>query len=177
MTAKTRPWEHGTPSPSARRRIAVIDDDPTGSQSVHDVDTVLDPDALTEISEALPPAGAVCLVLTNSRSLPEAGAGEVNNHLGRYLADRRAAGGPPVTVVSRSDSTLRGHFRAEIQALSRARRDVLSAGYDGIVVCPAFLEAGRITVGNVHLARSGDKFVPVGETEYAPRCRVRLLHL
>jgi len=167
MTAGPSPRQRASAPLTARPRIAVIDDDPTGSQAVHEVDTVLDPAALSEIGESLTRAGAVCFVLTNSRSMPAAGAAEVNYRLGTYLARRRAAGGPPVTVVSRSDSTLRGHFTAEIQALTRARLDVLGAGYDAIVICPAFLEAGRITVGNIHLARSGEQFVPVGETEYA----------
>ncbi len=69
--------------------------------------------------------------------------------------------------MSRSDSTLRGHVHAETAALDRARRDVLGRGYDGIVLCPAFIEAGRITVDGIHLARVGDEYVPVGETEFA----------
>src|SRR5215218_9522375 len=55
------------------RRTVVLDDDPTGSQSVHDVDvvTALDP---TEYARALAEPGATCFVLTNSRSLAEDGA-------------------------------------------------------------------------------------------------------
>ena len=66
-------------------------------------------------------------------------------------------------IVSRSDSTLRGHVLAEVQAIDRARRDVLGAGYDGVLLAPAFFEAGRHTRGDVHYA--GD--TPVGETEFA----------
>ena len=52
---------------------------------------------------------------------------------------------------------------AEVQAIDRARRDVLGAGYDGVLLAPAFFEAGRSTRGDVHYA--GD--TPVGETEFA----------
>ncbi len=44
---------------------------------------------------------------------------------------------------------------------------MFGTGYDGIVLCPAFIEAGRITVADRHLARIGDTYVAVGETEYA----------
>ena len=105
------------------RRIAVLDDDPTGSQTVHDVDvvTVFEPD---EIAAGLAPAGATCFILTTTRSLPEADAVELNTRIGRMLfelADRLDA---PIDVVSRSDSTLRGHVIAEVRALDAVRRDL-----------------------------------------------------
>ena len=53
------------------RRIAVLDDDPTGSQTVYGVDvvTVFEPD---ELAAGLSEAGSTCFILTNTRSLPEA---------------------------------------------------------------------------------------------------------
>jgi uncharacterized protein YgbK (DUF1537 family) len=69
-----------------------------------------------------------------------------------------------VQFVSRSDSTLRGHVFAEVGALQAA----CGPGYDGILLVPAFLEAGRLTAGDIHWARlSGAGLVPVGETEFA----------
>ena len=90
----------------AGRRIAVLDDDPTGSQTVHGVDvaTVFEPD---ELAAGLSEAGSTCFILTNTRSLPEADAVELNTRIGRMLfelADRLDA---PIDLVSRSDSTLR----------------------------------------------------------------------
>src|SRR5690242_724900 len=69
---------------AAGRRIAVLDDDPTGSQTVHDVAvvTVLDPD---EYAAGLAEPGATCFVLTNTRSLGEAEAAELNLDAGRAL--------------------------------------------------------------------------------------------
>jgi hypothetical protein len=97
----------------AGRRIAVLDDDPTGSQTVYGVDvvTVFEPD---ELAAGLSSAGSTCFILTNTRSLPEADAVELNSRIGRMLfelADRLEA---PIDVVSRSDSTLRGHVIAEV---------------------------------------------------------------
>src|SRR5687768_644484 len=57
------------------RRIAVLDDDPTGSQTVHDVTVVT---ALEEVEFAagLEAPGSTCFILTNTRSLPEEAAVE-----------------------------------------------------------------------------------------------------
>jgi uncharacterized protein YgbK (DUF1537 family) len=133
-------------------RIAVLDDDPTGSQTVHDVAIVL---ALDDLRLA----GETTFFLTNSRSLPEAEAAALTERVARELFEQD----PEVEIVSRSDSTLRGHVVAEIEAIDRARRAVLGSGYDGVLLAPAFFEAGRFTRADIHMA--GD--VPVGDTEFA----------
>jgi uncharacterized protein YgbK (DUF1537 family) len=70
---------------------------------------------------------------------------------------------PDLEIISRSDSTLRGHVVAEVEAIDRARQAVVGRGYDGVLLVPAFFEAGRHTRDDIHWA--GD--VPVGETEFA----------
>jgi uncharacterized protein YgbK (DUF1537 family) len=148
------------------RRIAVLDDDPTGSQTVHGVNvvTVFEPD---EIAAGLSSAGSTCFILTNTRSLSEADAVELNIRIGRMLFELAARLGAPIDVVSRGDSTLRGHVIAEVRALDAARRELTGRGYDGVLVVPAYFEAGRFTAGNVHWARVGAEVLPVGETEFA----------
>ena len=54
-----------------------------------------------------------------------------------------------------------------MRALDAARRDVTGRGYDGVLLVPAYFEAGRFTAGDIHYARVGDRDVPVGETEFA----------
>jgi uncharacterized protein YgbK (DUF1537 family) len=144
------------------RMIGVLDDDPTGSQSVHGIQIVTVPDP-AEYSAAL--AGGTAFVLTNTRSMAEADAVARN---AAVAADLFAiAGDRPIDLVSRSDSTLRGHVLAEIGALERARRLARGRGHDAVLLAPAYLEAGRVTAGDVHWARVGGRFVPVGETEFA----------
>jgi uncharacterized protein YgbK (DUF1537 family) len=70
-------------------------------------------------------------------------------------------------IVSRSDSTLRGHVMAEINALASARRESVGVSYDGILLVPSYFEAGRFTASDIHWARLGDRVVAVGETEFA----------
>ena len=92
--------------------IAVLDDDPTGSQTVHGVPIVLalDDDALVLDADTT-------FFLTNSRSLPEAEAAELTERVARRLFEQD----PDVEIISRSDSTLRGHVAAEVAAIERAR--------------------------------------------------------
>jgi uncharacterized protein YgbK (DUF1537 family) len=150
----------------AGRRIAVLDDDPTGSQTVHDVDvvTVFEPD---EIAAGLSSAGSTCFILTNTRSLPEADAVALNTRIGRTLVELAVRLDAPIDVVSRSDSTLRGHVIAEVRTLDTVRREVTGRGYDGVLMVPAYFEASRFTAGNVHWARVDEEVVPAGETEFA----------
>jgi len=147
---------------AANRKVVVLDDDPTGTQTVHGIDV------LTEWSEtafiaALTDPRPCFFVLTNSRSLPEAEAVALMRALVANLRAAMRATGQACAVISRSDSTLRGHFPAEIDVLAA----VEPRGYDGVIVAPAFFEVGRVTIDDVHYVREGDRLVPAGETEFA----------
>jgi uncharacterized protein YgbK (DUF1537 family) len=148
-----------------RMKIVVIDDDPTGTQVASGVPVVTawgDDD----LRWALTQDAQLSFVVTNSRSMSEARATEINRDIGERLVRLGAESGTGVCCVSRSDSTLRGHFPSEVDALIEG----LTAGgthIDGTVLCPAFLSAGRVTINNVHYVRDGHMLIPVAETEFA----------
>jgi uncharacterized protein YgbK (DUF1537 family) len=146
--------------------LGVLDDDPTGSQAVHDVQvvTMLEEDAY---AAALAGPAATCFVLTNSRSLDGPAAAELTTRAARGLITVAGRRGTRIQLLSRSDSTLRGHVMAEVTALQAVRRDMVGRGYDGVLLVPAFLEAGRVTAADIHWARTAAGLVPVGETEFA----------
>ena len=144
----------------------VLDDDPTGSQSMHGVQVVTGFDAGLQAA-ALNAAGA-WFVLTNTRSLAEPAAAAVTASAARGMIAAARGRCDRIQLVSRSDSTLRGHVVAEVAALQAVRRELLSHAADGVLLIPAFLEAGRLTAGDIHWARGRDgRLVPVGETEFA----------
>jgi uncharacterized protein YgbK (DUF1537 family) len=164
------------------RLLGILDDDPTGSQAVHDVQvvTTFDEAAYEDAFAAAAGNNGACFVLTNSRSLPGHAAAALTAEVARGLlaAATRCTpggsgesspmpGGPPIDLISRSDSTLRGHVIEEITALAGVLREQGGAGPDGVLFVPAFIEADRITVGDVHWARGDQGMVPVGETEFA----------
>lgn len=143
-------------------KIVVLDDDPTGTQTVHGVPV------LTEWSEEilrleLKNDEPAFYLLTNSRGLPLPEAGSMNLEIGRRLRDAARDTGRRVVVVSRSDSTLRGHFPGEVEALAQG----LSQDFDAWIVVPFFLEGGRYTVGDTHYVDEGGLLVPAAETEFA----------
>lgn len=145
--------------------VIVLDDDPTGSQVVHDVPILTSWDERS-LDWALDQGTAMVFILTNTRSLPPA---EVEPLLREAmeavdLAAQRA--GRPYVVACRGDSTLRGHFPLETDVVS----SVLTArGYrvDGVLLVPAYIEAGRVTVDGVQYANVSGQYLPVSETDYA----------
>ncbi|MGB5047972.1 MAG: four-carbon acid sugar kinase family protein [Caldilineaceae bacterium] len=144
------------------RTIVALDDDPTGTQTVHDV-PVLTGWGVDVLAAELARKPACFYVLTNSRALPAPEAAALGRTIGRNLAAASAQTGRDVAVVSRSDSTLRGHYPAETDALAEG----LGQAVDGTLIVPFFLEGGRYTIDNIHWVAEGDTLVPASQTPYA----------
>lgn len=157
--------------------LVVLDDDPTGTQSVADLPVltrwdVADFDwAFTHhINGSIQPA---VYVLTNTRSLDPAEAAARNEEIVRNALTAAAAAAPALRVsfVSRGDSTLRGHYPLETDAIAATVAAVTGETTDGVVIVPAFPDAGRVTIGGVHYLRGtgeeAGRLTPVAETEFA----------
>jgi uncharacterized protein YgbK (DUF1537 family) len=150
----------------SERTFAILDDDPTGTQTVHSV-LVVTGWSEPELAQALSEPRQFFYILTNTRSLPESEAVSRAAEAARNLARAGRAVGRDIVACIRGDSTLRGHHPAETWAV----RDVLEAEagrrFDGELIVPCFLEGGRVTVDDVHYVQEGDRFVPAGQTEFA----------
>lgn len=70
-------------------------------------------------------------------------------------------------IISRSDSTLRGHYPLETDTLRKTLEGEHNGLIDGEVLMPFFKEGGRFTIGNIHYVQEGDNLVPAGDTEFA----------
>lgn len=160
------PWpEDPLPEIAAQasgRPVIVLDDDPTGTQTVRGVPV------LTRWSEArlaaLIGAGTQApYLLTNSRGLPRSEAQALGRSIGRLLRAAAERAGSGISVVSRSDSTLRGHFPAEVDALAEG----LGMPDARVLLAPYFGDGGRLTIDGVHVLRRDGRDVPVADTEYA----------
>jgi len=140
---------------AGRFKIVVLDDDPTGSQTVHSCPLLLQWDRAT-LLEGLAHPSTLLFVLANTRALaPEAAAArvqEIARALKGAMAELDAAAGPDAVaidhwlIVSRGDSTLRGHFPLEVNGL-----EAELGPFDATFLVPAFLQGGRTTVAGVHL--------------------------
>lgn len=146
-------------------KVAAIDDDPTGTQTVRDV-PLLTSFAEPELEWAMREADPLFAILTNSRSLSRQRAVEVNAEIGRRLPGIAHRLGFDLRVISRSDSTLRGHFPAEVEALAGGLAQG-GAPIELVLVCPAYPEAGRVTIDGVHWVSRAGSLTPVAETDYA----------
>lgn len=146
-------------------KIVVLDDDPTGTQTVHDISVYTDW-SQESIQSGFGEQEKLFYILTNSRSMTQ----EETRRVHREIAERTvyAAQGQncPFLLISRCDSTLRGHYPLETAVL---RETLEEHGYrvDGEILCPFFQAGGRYTIGNIHYARQGEELVPVAETEFA----------
>jgi uncharacterized protein YgbK (DUF1537 family) len=146
-------------------RFIALDDDPTGTQTVRGV-PVLTRWTAADVRWALEQDSPGFYILTNTRSQSRDEAYDRIREIVDVCVTEAAAAGVPVAFASRSDSTLRGHFPTEVDAV---RDELASRGesLDGLVVAPAYLDAGRLTLHGVHLLRNGEGLIPVAESEFA----------
>ena len=140
----------------------VLDDDPTGTQTVHDV-PVLTHWTHVLIEDELIKKTPVFYILTNSRSLNSAEAKKLNAELGEMIGHASGKTGRKIRVISRSDSTLRGHYPAEVNALKKGL--CLEASAD--IIIPAFYQGGRYTIDDVHYVEEDEILFPAAETPFA----------
>jgi uncharacterized protein YgbK (DUF1537 family) len=144
---------------ASRAKVVVLDDDPTGTQTVHDV-PVLTEWSVESLRREFGSDGHCFFILTNSRSLPPEEAHALNFQIARNLL--ASSSGESFVVVSRSDSTLRGHFPLETDALS----EVLGP-FDAVLLVPFFETGGRHTINDVHYLAGGKWLTPVAQTQFA----------
>jgi len=145
-----------------RRPLVVIDDDPTGTQTVNDVNVYMEWSA-DLLRRALASDDPVFYVSTNSRGLEREQAETLAYELGHNLFEAANATHTDPLPASRSDSTLRGHFPYEVDALASG----MAREFDGVIIVPAFFEGGRYTINDIHYVQQADELVSAEQTEFA----------
>ena len=124
------------------RKVLVLDDDPTGIQTVHDVSVYTDWSEQS-LEEGMQEENSLFFVLTNSRSFSASQTEKEHKILAERAVKAAAACGKKLLLVSRGDSTLRGHYPLELEALREAveqqtgrhtgRYSVLFSGKAGVI--------------------------------------------
>jgi uncharacterized protein YgbK (DUF1537 family) len=145
-----------------RPKIIVLDDDPTGSQTVHGCLLLMQWDVKT-LRMGLADPSPIFFVLTNTRALTPDAAAQVTRDACQNLKQAIAAENiHDFLVVSRSDSTLRGHYPIETDIIAEEL-----GPFDAHFLVPAFFEGGRVTRESVHYLVVNGVPTPVHETEFA----------
>jgi len=150
----------------SKTKIIVLDDDPTGSQTVHSCLLLTRWDVET-LKQGLTDTAPLFFVLTNTRGMSATDAADLTREVCvnlREALDQLAAEGGHINplLVSRSDSTLRGHYPVETDIIAEEL-----GPFDAHFMVPAFFEGGRITIDSIHYLVIDGKPVPVHETEFA----------
>lgn len=147
-------------------KMVVLDDDPTGIQTVHGclLITKWDEDS---VRKGFTDSEPFFYILTNTRAMTRHEAARVTREAMEMVVKVNSDFGYSLIIVSRSDSCLRGHFPLETDVM---RECLVRHGIDvapKTPFCPAFIEAGRVTIDGIHYMRDGERLIPVSETEFA----------
>ncbi|GKZ88725.1 hypothetical protein CBS63078_10187 [Aspergillus niger] len=148
-------------STASLSRLVVLDDDPTGTQTCHDIAVLTVWDIPTLQAELQQPSPGF-FILTNSRALPPLEAEKLIRTICENVQQAANLAGTTVDIVLRGDSTLRGHFPLEA--------DVAQSVFgpaDAIILAPFFFQGGRLTINDIHYVAEGDNLVPAGATQFA----------
>ncbi|KAJ1438731.1 hypothetical protein SESBI_03004 [Sesbania bispinosa] len=147
---------------SSSKILVVLDDDPTGTQTVHDIE-VLTEWTIDSLIGQFRKSPKCFFILTNSRSLSSKKASILIKEICRNLdTAAKSVDNIDYTVVLRGDSTLRGHFPEEADAVISVLGEM-----DAWIICPFFLQGGRYTIEDIHFVADSDMLVPAGDTEFA----------
>lgn len=151
---------------ASNKKMVVLDDDPTGVQTVHDISvyTSWDKDS---IRAGFDEENSLFYVLTNSRGFTAEQTTKAHHEIAAVVDEVAKETGKEYIFISRSDSTLRGHYPLETELLKADYEKNTGKVIDGEILCPFFKEGGRFTIENVHYVKYGDELVPANETEFA----------
>ncbi len=145
-------------------RVLVLDDDPTGIQTMQNIEilTTWEPDLVDRTLREQP---RILYVLTNSRALDEPAAVKLTASVVAILRSAAKKNQIRFFPISRSDSTLRGHYPAELGPFV----DLLSQPPDGHLIAPAYPEGGRIVFDGCHFVydHASSRYLPVTETDFS----------
>ena len=148
------------------KKIVVLDDDPTGVQTVHDISVYTNWDK-ESIKMGFEEENNLFYIMTNSRGFTAEQTTKAHKEIAAVVDEVSKETGKEYIFISRSDSTLRGHYPLETQLLKDDYVKNTGTQIDGEILCPFFKEGGRFTIDNVHYVKYGDELVPANETEFA----------
>lgn len=151
---------------ASKRKMIVLDDDPTGVQTVHDVSVYTDW-SMESLRSGFAENSKMFFILTNSRGFTVEQTTEAHLEIAANVDAAAKEAGMEYLIISRGDSTLRGHYPLETELLRKVQEERSGWKVDGEILCPFFAEGGRYTVDNVHYVRYGEELVPAGQTEFA----------
>ena len=141
-------------------KIIIIDDDPTGSQTVNGCNLILRWDYET-LLKGLKDSSNLLFILANTRSLSKKDVKirlkEICSAL-REIMNNSSFAEEDFVLISRGDSTLRGHNFVEPDIINE-----LLGPFDATFYIPAFMEGNRTTINGIHFVDN----IPINKTIFS----------
>ena len=151
---------------SFNRKIVVLDDDPTGTQTVHGVPIFTSWEE-SSFDDGFAEEVGMFYILTNSRSFSAQKTKEAHAEIAKRMLKSARRAGVSFLCLSRGDSTLRGHYPLETETLRETLESAGDIKFDGEIIYPFLKEGGRVTIDNIHYVREGGELIPAAMTEFA----------
>ncbi|KAK6921267.1 3-hydroxyisobutyrate dehydrogenase-like, NAD-binding domain [Dillenia turbinata] len=130
------------------KTLIVLDDDPTGTQTVHDIE-VLTEWKIESLVKQFKKRPNCFFILTNSRALSSQKASDLIRDICSNICSA-------AKLVGNNDYTVEAD--AAVSVLGEM---------DAWIICPFFLQGGRFTIEDIHYVADSDRLVPAGDTEFA----------
>lgn len=143
-------------------KIIVLDDDPTGTQTVKNLNVYTSWEE-RYVRDGFESDNNMFYIMTNSRAFSEEKTIAVHKELTEVIDKVSKDLNQPYVIISRGDSTLRGHSYLEPKVLNEESE----GGFDAVFYIPSFFEGGRYTYHGIHYLIEDDAFIPVSESEFA----------
>lgn len=149
------------------RQLVVLDDHASGTQSIANL-PVTTAWSVEDLRWALATGAPGIHVMTGTRAMSAAETEDRDFDVTRAALAAAAELGVDIDFALRSDSTLRGHYPLETDVVASCLAADAGHEIDALIICPAFPDAGRITVDSTHYVRGeGELYHPVAATEFA----------
>lgn len=147
-------------------KFVVLDDDPTGVQTVHDI-TVFTDWTVESIKKGFSLKDKLFYILTNSRGLTVEQTTKVHREIAQNVMAAAKELNQEFVIISRSDSTLRGHYPLETKLLKESLESDNNITVHGEILFPFFKEGGRFTANDIHYVNYNGELIPASNTEFA----------
>jgi uncharacterized protein YgbK (DUF1537 family) len=122
---------------------------------------------MESIEKGFKETNSIFFLLTNSRGFTAEETERAHKEIALNILAAAKKHNQEYMIVSRGDSTLRGHYPLETKVLKDTTEAASASRFDGEVIIPFFKEGGRFTIDNVHYVQDNEELIPAGETEFA----------
>ncbi|MDD7044390.1 MAG: four-carbon acid sugar kinase family protein [Peptoniphilaceae bacterium] len=148
------------------KKIIVLDDDPTGTQTTHDLKIYTNP-SQESLENGFDDENNCFFILTNSRSFTKEKTKDYHQKIAKNIAKVSKEKDKDFILISRSDSTLRGHYPIETQVLKETIEKESGESFDGEILIPFFKEGKRYTIDDEHYVEEAGFLKKAQDTEFA----------